>query len=69
MAGWDTKTVDEVVTKIRSKKFVLPVIQRRLVWKEDAMTKLFDTLLKGYSFGAVIVLKERAGTIASVCVP
>ena len=33
------------------------------------MTKLFDTLLKGYSFGAVIVLKERAGTIASVCVP
>ena len=24
MAGWDTKTVDEVVTKIRSKKFVLP---------------------------------------------
>ena len=59
--SWETKTVDEVVTKIRSKKFVLPVIQRRLVWKEDAMTKLFDTLLKGYSFGAVIVLKERAG--------
>ncbi|MBQ3337167.1 MAG: DUF262 domain-containing protein [Selenomonadaceae bacterium] len=61
MAGWETKTVDEVITKIRSKKFVLPVIQRRLVWKEDAMTKLFDTLLKGYSFGAVIVLKERSG--------
>ena len=60
MAGWDTKTVDEVVDKIRGKKFVLPVIQRRLVWKEDAMVKLFDTLLKEYSFGAVIVLKERA---------
>ena len=27
------------------------------------MTKLFDTLLKGYSFGAVIVLKERAGRL------
>ena len=61
MAGWEMKTVDEVVTKIRSKKFVLPVIQRRFVWKEDAMTKLFDTLLKGYSFSAVIALKERAG--------
>ena len=59
--AWDTKNVDEVVAKIRSKKFVLPVIQRRLVWKEDAMTKLFDTLLKEYSFGAVIVLKERGG--------
>lgn len=58
--AWIHKNVDDVVTKIRSKKFVLPVIQRRFVWKEDAMTKLFDTLLKGYSFGAVIVLKERA---------
>ena len=61
MSGWEKKTIDKVVTKIHSKKFVLPVIQRRLVWKEDAMTKLFDTLLKGYSFGAMIVLKERAG--------
>lgn len=60
MASWEPKTVDEVVTKIGSKKFVLPIIQRRLVWKEDSMAKLFDTLLKEYSFGAVIVLKERA---------
>ncbi len=61
MAGWKTQTVNEVVTKIRGKKFVLPVIQRRLKWDEDNMTKLFDTLLKEYSFGAVIVLKEEAG--------
>ncbi|MCR5834279.1 MAG: DUF262 domain-containing protein [Selenomonadaceae bacterium] len=58
--GWETRTVDEVISKIRGKKFVLPVIQRRLVWREDAMAKLFDTLLKGYSFGAIIILKERA---------
>ena len=58
--GWETKTVDEVVSKIRTKKFVLPVIQRRLMWKDDNMAKLFDTLLKEYSFGAIIVLKERA---------
>lgn len=58
--GWETKTVDEVVSKIRTKKFVLPVIQRRLIWKDDTMAKLFDTLLKEYSFGAIIVLKERA---------
>ena len=60
MAGWETKTVDEVVSKIRTKKFVLPVIQRRLMWKDESMAKLFDTLLKEYSFGAIIVLKERA---------
>ena len=69
MADWQSKKLKDVISSIRDEEFVLPVIQRRLVWKEDAMTKLFDTLLKGYSFGAVIVLKERAGTIASVCVP
>lgn len=63
MAGWKTKTVNEVVMKMRGKKFVLPVIQRRLVWKEDSMTKLFDTLLKEHSFGAIIVLKEEAGRL------
>lgn len=63
MAGWKTKTVNEVVSKIRAGKFVLPVIQRRLVWREDAMTKLFDTLLKEHSFGAIIVLKEEAGRL------
>lgn len=62
MAGWETKTVDEVVTKIQSKRFVLPIIQRRLVWDEDKMELLFNSLLKGYSFGAIIVLEEEKGS-------
>ena len=51
MANWESKTVSEVITKIADSQYVLPVIQRRLVWTEGKMELLFDTLLKGTSFG------------------
>ena len=56
MANWESKTVSEVISKISDNYYVLPVIQRRLVWDEDKMELLFDTLLKGNSFGGIMVL-------------
>ena len=61
MANWESKTVSEVVTKITDSQYVLPVIQRRLVWTEDKMELLFDTLMKGNSFGGIMVLEEEKG--------
>lgn len=59
MAIWKTYRVADVVTEIADQKFVLPVIQRSLVWTEDKMELLFDTLLKGDSFGGVMVIEEE----------
>lgn len=59
MANWKTYRVADVVTEIDEEKFVLPVIQRSLVWMEDKMELLFDTLLKGDSFGGVMVIEEE----------
>lgn len=56
MADWQSKKLKDVISSIRDEEFVLPVIQRRLVWDEDKMELLFNSLLKGYSFGAIIVL-------------
>lgn len=61
MAHWDTQTVEEAVTMITENSYVLPVIQRRLVWEEEKMSLLFDTLLKKNSFGGVMALEEDAG--------
>lgn len=61
MADWDSKTVNDVVTKIQSGVYVLPVIQRGFVWDEYEMLLLFNSLLKGYSFGSIIGLKEKSG--------
>jgi len=61
MANWESKTVADVTMRINDDYLVLPVIQRRLVWTEDKMELLFDTLLKGNSFGGIMVLEEEKG--------
>lgn len=61
MAIWKTYRIADAVNEIAEEKFVLPVIQRSLVWTEDKMELLFDTLLKGDSFGGVMVIEEEKG--------
>jgi len=61
MAKWEPKTVKEVVVGIETDEFVLPVIQRRLVWTEEKMELLFDSILKGNSYGGIMVLREDPG--------
>jgi Protein of unknown function DUF262 len=63
MAQWETKTVADVVSQISDNQFVLPVIQQRLVWEEEKMELLFDTLLKGNSFGGIMVIHEEKGDV------
>lgn len=59
MATWETKTIKDIVQGIEGNAFTLPVIQRRLVWSEEKMEMLFDSLLKGNSFGGIMVLEEE----------
>jgi uncharacterized protein with ParB-like and HNH nuclease domain len=61
MATWKAYRVSDIVNEIADEKFVLPVIQRPLVWTEDEMELLFDTLLKGDNFGGVMVIEEEQG--------
>jgi uncharacterized protein with ParB-like and HNH nuclease domain len=58
VANWETKRIWDAVIDIEDEKFVLPVIQRSLVWTEEKMELLFDTLLKGDSFGGIMVIEE-----------
>ena len=62
MANWKTYRISEVVTEIDDEKYVLPVIQRELVWSKEKIELLFDTVLKGNSFGGIIVIEEEKGT-------
>jgi len=62
MAIWKSYRISDVVNEIDEGKFVLPVIQRRLVWDEEKMELLFDTLLKGDSFGGIMVIEEEKDT-------
>ena len=62
MANWKPISVKEALREIKDGEIVLPVIQRRLVWSEDKMELLFDSLLKGNSFGSIICIKEEKDT-------
>ena len=58
MASWDSYTVESVISDIEEDKFVLPAMQRELVWDVEKMELLFDSLLKGHSFGSIITVEE-----------
>ncbi|CAE6753236.1 DUF262 domain-containing protein [Nitrospira defluvii] len=59
MSKWKSETISDVVLEINNDEFVLPVIQRRLVWTEDQIALLFDSAIKRNAFGGIMVLQER----------
>lgn len=57
-------TVKEAVENIRAKKYLLPSIQRELVWNTLQIEKLFDSLMRDYPVGSFLfwhVEKNRIG--------
>jgi len=58
MANWESLRLTDVIEKIQKAELVLPVIQRNLVWKENIIELLFDTLLRGDSFGGIMSIKD-----------
>ena len=49
----------EIVNKIDANKFVLPRFQRELDWKPDQISKLFDSIYKGYNISLVTLWKPK----------
>ena len=52
-------TVGEAVQAIACEDFLLPGIQRSFVWKSAQIAALFDSLMRGYPFGSVLVWRTR----------
>lgn len=59
MAEWSSETIKTILAEIEERRIVLPVIQRRLVWDEDKMALLFDTVMNGNSFGGIMAVREE----------
>ena len=47
-------TVKEAINHIHSKKYLLPAIQRELVWETDDIELLFDSLMRDYPVGSFL---------------
>jgi len=44
-------TLNGVMAQVDAGKIVLPAMQRPFVWKDDRITKLVDSLLRGFFAG------------------
>lgn len=55
-------TINEVISDIHSKKYLLPSIQREFVWTQEQVKMLFDSLMRDYPINAFLfwrVPKEK----------
>ncbi|WP_440070317.1 DUF262 domain-containing protein [Streptosporangium sp. OZ121] len=50
-------TVADALTNIHKKAWVLPAIQREFVWGTDQIRALFDSLMRGYPLGSLLLWK------------
>lgn len=53
-------TIKEAVNSIHSRKYLLPSIQRELVWDIEQITKLFDSLMQDYPVGSFLFWKVES---------
>jgi hypothetical protein len=61
MANWTDLKITDCIEKIEKEELVLPVVQRDFVWSMEKIQLLFDTLLKGDSFGGIMTIKDLKG--------
>lgn len=47
-------TIAEAVREIQQENYLLPAIQREIVWDRDQITDLFDSVLQGYPIGTFL---------------
>ncbi|CAM8819851.1 DUF262 domain-containing protein [Burkholderia pseudomallei] len=50
-------TLNGVMAQIETGKIVLPAMQRPFVWKDDRITKLIDSMLRGFPLGTALLWK------------
>jgi uncharacterized protein with ParB-like and HNH nuclease domain len=58
-------TVKEAIDNINEKKYLLPAIQREVVWDTAQIERLFDSLMRDYPIGSFLfwmVKKEQTGS-------
>jgi hypothetical protein len=52
-------SVSDVISRIRSRRLLLPAIQREFVWEPYKVEWLFDSLLQGYPIGSFLFWEVR----------
>ena len=55
-------TIAKALDRIHRRDYVLPAIQREFVWGRDKITRLFDSLMRGYPIGSFLMWQVDAAS-------
>lgn len=59
------RSIDEMLTAIHKREYLMPAIQREFVWGVDQITKLVDSLMRGYPVGSFLLWDVKPETARS----
>ena len=57
--GYEKKSIKAIVDDINSRKMYLPAIQRKYVWGDSQITRLMDSIMRGYPIGTFLFWKVK----------
>lgn len=61
--AYESKSIKSIMEDIRCKRIFLPAIQRKYVWEDDQITRLMDSIMRGYPIGTFLLWKVKKDTI------
>lgn len=59
------RSIEEMLTAIHTREYLMPAIQREFVWGADQITKLVDSLMRGYPVGSFLLWEVKPQTAQS----
>ena len=59
------RSIEEMLTAIHKREYLMPAIQREFVWGADQITRLVDSLMRGYPVGSFLLWDVKPETAQS----
>jgi hypothetical protein len=59
------RSIEEMLTAIHKREYLMPAIQREFVWDADQIIKLVDSLMRGYPVGSFLLWDVKPETAQS----
>lgn len=59
------RSIEEMLAAIHKREYLMPAIQREFVWGVDQITKLVDSLMRGYPVGSFLLWEVKPETAQS----
>lgn len=61
--AYEKKSIKAIIDDINSRKILLPAIQRKFIWDDYQITRLFDSIMLEYPIGTFLFWKVKKSTV------